>query len=191
MSAKEDSDQGDPCWTEECERLARRVSKYAEDSESTKVGTRELEEQLLSPNEFHIFRQREGEVLIASKARWDVQLKGLVELERRCQSFRADVGYLCERQEVLKDLVVSTRAGRWNGRSHFVACLPALQQFSYGGLLLGGYRRRRSTAVGGVQSVEDLNGEHPTGFWQCSSVQTKMKRKFLERTRSRKDFVKT
>ena len=58
---------------------------------------------------FQIFRQREGEVLIASKARWDVQLKGLVELERRCQSFRADVEYLCERQEVLKDLVVSKK----------------------------------------------------------------------------------
>ena len=34
---------------------------------------------------------------------------GLVELERRCQSFRADVEYLCERQEVLKDLVVSKK----------------------------------------------------------------------------------
>ena len=58
---------------------------------------------------FQIFRQREGEVLIAGKARWDVQLKGLVELERRCQSFKADVEYLCERQEVLKDLVVSMK----------------------------------------------------------------------------------
>ena len=58
---------------------------------------------------FHTFRQRGGDVLIARKARWDVHLKGLVELERRCQSFRADVEYLCERQEVLKDLVVSKR----------------------------------------------------------------------------------
>ena len=46
---------------------------------------------------------------LASKARWDVQLKGLVELERRCQSFRADVEYPCERQEVLEDLVVSKK----------------------------------------------------------------------------------
>ena len=95
----------------------------------TKVSTRELEEQVLSPNEprinvvriarlarnekkeklFQIFRQREGEVLIASKATWDVQLKGLAELERRCQSFRADVEFLCERQEVLEDLVVSKK----------------------------------------------------------------------------------
>ena len=35
--------------------------------------------------------------------------EGLVELERRCQSFRADVEYLCEREEVLKDLVVSKK----------------------------------------------------------------------------------
>ena len=56
-----------------------------------------------------IFRQREGEVLIASEARWAVQLKGLVELERRCQSLRSDVEYLCERQEVLRDLVVSKK----------------------------------------------------------------------------------
>ena len=122
-------DQGDLCWTEACERLARRIIKFWEDSESTKVSTRDLEEQLLSPNEsranvvriarqarnerkqklLQIFRQREGEVLIAGEARWDVQLKGLAELESRRQSFRADVEYLCRRQEVLKYLVVSKK----------------------------------------------------------------------------------
>ena len=60
-------------------------------------------------NLFQIFRLRECGVLIARKATWDVQLKGLVELERRCPSFRADVEYLRERQEVLKDLVVSKK----------------------------------------------------------------------------------
>ena len=103
--------------------------KYLEDSEITKVSTRELEELVLSPNEprinvvriaglarnekkeklFQIFRQREGEVSNASKATWDVQLKGLVELERRCRSFRADVEYRCQRQVVLKDMVVSKK----------------------------------------------------------------------------------
>ena len=34
---------------------------------------------------FQIFRQEENEVYIASLARWDTQLKGLVELERRRQ----------------------------------------------------------------------------------------------------------
>ena len=36
-----------------------------------------------------------------------------------------------------------------------------------------------------------MNGEHPTGFWSCSSAQTKMKRKFSGRMRSRKNFVRT
>ena len=52
---------------------------------------------------------------------------------------------------------------RRNGRSHVVVCLPALQLVPVGGrTTFGGYRRdtesavteRRSTAVGGVQSVE-------------------------------------
>ena len=34
---------------------------------------------------FEIFRQGEYDVYIASLARWDTQLKGLTELERRCQ----------------------------------------------------------------------------------------------------------
>ena len=125
---QQERSQSDLCWRKACEGIARRMIKYLEDSEITKVSTIELEEQVLAPNEprinvvriarlarnekkeqlFQILRQREGEVLIASMARWDVQLKGLVELERRCQS-RADVEYLCERQDVLKDLVVSKK----------------------------------------------------------------------------------
>ena len=127
--AQQERSHSDLFWTEACEGIARIMLKYLEDSEITKVSKRELEEQVLSPNEpwinvvpiarlarnetkeklFQIFRQREGEVFIASKARWDVQLKGLVEVERRCQSFRADVEYLCERREVLKYLVVSKK----------------------------------------------------------------------------------
>ena len=73
--------------------------KYLEDSESTTVGIRELEEKVLFPSEsgsnvvriarqakkeksqnlFQIFRQGEDEVLIASNSRWDAQLRGLVE----------------------------------------------------------------------------------------------------------------
>ena len=34
---KRDYDKGDFCWTETCEVLARRVLKYLEDTESTKV----------------------------------------------------------------------------------------------------------------------------------------------------------
>ena len=77
--------------------------KYLEDNEDVKVGLGELE-QLETPEEacfsfmqfakqarngrgqklFQIFRQEENEVYIASLARWDIQLKGLV-LERRRQ----------------------------------------------------------------------------------------------------------
>ena len=42
-----------------------------------------------------IFRQGENE------GGWDEQLKGLVELERRCLTFREEVGCLSERHEVL------------------------------------------------------------------------------------------
>ena len=82
-----------------------------------KVSTRELKEQVLSPDEstvnivriarqarsglFQIFRHGANEVLIARKGRWDEQLKGLTELERRCLTLRVEVEHLSERQEVL------------------------------------------------------------------------------------------
>ena len=46
---------------------------------------------------------------IASLARWDTQLKGLVELERRCHDLMQEVKMLSERQEVLTGTVVSKR----------------------------------------------------------------------------------
>ena len=49
--ARKDGDKDDLCWTEASERLARRMLKYLEDSECTKVGRRELEEQVLLPYE--------------------------------------------------------------------------------------------------------------------------------------------
>ena len=48
-SARKDCDKGDICWTEACERLARTMLKYMEDSQSTKLGITELEEQVLFP----------------------------------------------------------------------------------------------------------------------------------------------
>ena len=56
-----------------------------------------------------IFTQGENEVLIASKARWDEQLQGLIELERRFLTLRQEVEHLSERQEVLADLMVSMK----------------------------------------------------------------------------------
>ena len=54
---------------------------------------------------FEIFRQGENEVYSASLARWDTQLKGLVELERRCQDLMQEVQLQSERQEVLVGMV--------------------------------------------------------------------------------------
>ena len=75
----------------------KKMFKYLEDSEDLKVSTRELKEQVLSPDEssvstvhiarqarsernkklFQIFRQGANEVLIASMARWEEHLEGL------------------------------------------------------------------------------------------------------------------
>ena len=52
-----------------------------------------------------IFKQEKNELFIDSLTRWDTQLKGLVELERRCQELNQEVESLSERQEVLSDLV--------------------------------------------------------------------------------------
>ena len=53
---------------------------------------------------FQIFTQGENEMYTASLARWRTQLKGLVELERRCQEPMQEVKLSSERQEVLAGL---------------------------------------------------------------------------------------
>ena len=103
------------------EEAAKGIVKYLEDSEELKVSLSELKEQLETPEEagisimqvakqarnergqklFQIFREEENEVYIARLSRWDTQLKGLVELERRCQGLMQEVQLLSERQEVL------------------------------------------------------------------------------------------
>ena len=103
----------------------RNILKYLEDIEDVKVGLSELKEQLDTPEEsvfffmqsakqarnesgqklFQIFRQKDNEVYIASLARRDTKLKGLVELKRRCQEPMQEVKLLSERQEVLACLV--------------------------------------------------------------------------------------
>ena len=91
---------------------------YQEDSEDLKVSLSELKGQLGTPEEagFSITQVAQqarnersqklfDEVCIASLARWDTQLKGLAELERRCQNTMQEVRLLSERQEVLKGMV--------------------------------------------------------------------------------------
>ena len=59
---------------------------------------------------FQIFRQEAAnEVYLASSVSWDTQLKGLVELERRCQDLMQEVELFNDRQEVLTGMVVSKR----------------------------------------------------------------------------------
>ena len=54
---------------------------------------------------FEMFRQGEEEVCIVSLARWNAQLKGLVELEKSCQNTIQEVKLFSERQEKVKDMV--------------------------------------------------------------------------------------
>ena len=88
-------------WCTAHEDAAKKALKYLVDSEDVKVGPSELKEHLETLEEacisimqiakqarnergqklFQIFRQEENEVYIASLARSDTQLEGLVELE--------------------------------------------------------------------------------------------------------------
>ena len=53
-SVQDENDKGDLCWTEACEGIARRLFMFLENSVGAKVSIRELEEQVLSPNESRI-----------------------------------------------------------------------------------------------------------------------------------------
>ena len=109
------------------EDAAKRMLGYPGDAEDLKVSINELKGQLETPEEeeegfsimqvvqqgrnekgqkiFETFRQGEDEVYITSLARWDMQLKGLAELDRRCQDMMQEVKPLSERQKVLMGMV--------------------------------------------------------------------------------------
>ena len=107
------------------EKTAKRMLRYLEDSEDVKVGVTELQEQLEISEEagvstrqiaqqaathengqkiFEHFRQGEEGSCIASLARWNAQLKGLVELER-CRDTMQAVKLLSDRQEIMRGMV--------------------------------------------------------------------------------------
>ena len=108
---QEVDEEVDQNWTAACEWIAKKMLKYFEGSEVLKVSTRDLKEQVLSPDEssvrkvriarqasseesekfFQIFRQGANEVLIASMARWEEHLEGLVVLERHCMVLTEEV----------------------------------------------------------------------------------------------------
>ena len=125
-------------WFASNEDAAKKMLKYLQDSEDVKVCLRELEEQLEYPEEagisfmqiakqsrnergpkiFQIFGQEENEVYIASLARWDTHLKGLVELERRCQELTQEVKLSSETQEVV--------SGLWRTKSEYIVMRPKI-----------------------------------------------------------------
>ena len=102
---QEVDDEVDHDWTATCEWTAKKMLKYLEDSEASKVSAGELKEEVFSPDEsnvmkvritrqarsenskklFQIFRQGANKFPIASMAIWEEHLKGLVVLERHCQ----------------------------------------------------------------------------------------------------------
>ena len=73
---------------------------------------------------FEIFRQGEEEVFIASLARWNAQLKGLVELERRCRKTMQEVQVLSDRQEIFTSCHVGRHKGRVQKQTDGVTKLP-------------------------------------------------------------------
>ena len=94
------------------ENAAKEMLKYLEESEAFKVGTTELQEHLEAvqigitlqqvPQQarkkgikrFLIFWQEEEESCMANWARWNAQLKGLAELERRRQDTSREIQML-------------------------------------------------------------------------------------------------
>ena len=49
-----------------------------------------------------VFWQEEGELFVASWARWAAQRKGLVDLKRRCQYISREIQMLNKRQEIVR-----------------------------------------------------------------------------------------
>ena len=103
----------DQKWAAVYKSVARRMLNYLDQSEVSKVNTRELEHHVPAPNEstvdiehivmkargennqrlFRVFsRQGAKEILVASVARWEEHLRMLIYLERKCQELDETVG---------------------------------------------------------------------------------------------------
>ena len=103
---------------------------YLDNSEASKVGTKEMEEHALALNEpsvdrEHIVRHARGEkhkkcssssgdkgakeILVASVARWEEHLRMLTVLERECLDLSEAIEHLSEKQELLAIMMESKR----------------------------------------------------------------------------------
>ena len=117
-------------WTSVYQSIARRMWSYLDNSEASKVGTKELEERVLAPNEpsvnvednvrqargenhtkmFQIFsRQGAKVILVASVARWEEHLRMLIVLERECPDRTEVIEHLIEKQEMVATLMESKK----------------------------------------------------------------------------------
>ena len=82
------------------EKTAKIMLRYRVDSEDLKVGVTELKEQVEKSEEAGVSIRQIAKQAIASLARWNAQLKGLVELKRRRRSTRHEEQVLSERHEI-------------------------------------------------------------------------------------------
>ena len=103
--------------------VPKRMLSYLDNSEALKVSTKELKEQVLSPNEpnvnmehivrqarsekmFQIFsRQGAREILVANMARWEEHLAVLMIRERESLDLSEAIKQLSEKQELLAVLM--------------------------------------------------------------------------------------
>ena len=107
------------------ENLAKGMLRYLDNCNEVNVGITELQERLEVPAQigisiqhvaqqtmheddqqiFEVFWQEEGELFVASWARWEAQRKGLVDLERRCQDISREIQMLNKRQEIFRNVI--------------------------------------------------------------------------------------
>ena len=107
------------------ENLAKEMLRYIDNRDDVKVGITKLQERLEVPvqigisiqqvaqqamNEngqkiFEGFWQEEGELFVASWARWEAQRKVLVDLERRCEDTSREIQMLNKRQEIFQSAI--------------------------------------------------------------------------------------
>ena len=96
------------------------LHEQLETSEGAGVSIRQIAQQAMNENGQHIFiifGQGEEDVSIASLARWNAQLKGLAELEKRSQRLMQDVKLFSERQKKKKGMVEDNQvAEQSNGK---------------------------------------------------------------------------
>ena len=107
------------------ENLAKGMLRYLDNCNDVKVGITELRERAEVPLQFgissqqvarqamnedgqkisEVFWQEEGELCVASWARWEAQRKGFVDMERRCQDKSREIQMLNKGQETFQNAI--------------------------------------------------------------------------------------